>query len=1055
MAKAFGFCRHADTREHGIGQLVNTITQYVDCPSVRDVVESRGGGGGSVQCAFPRNDSDKELASVRHVGVLDDGTTALGGESKIKGMQFSLFHINSQCLRNKVGLFGRLLDELRPSIFCVSEHWLVGAEIEELSIDGYTMIDAFCRNGCIHGGTGIYVCDSLAKDSKCLKFYTKKSVEMSFECSSIVFKNYICVITLYRSQVGDLDIFYNLLSDVLADFMARSYPYIIICGDLNIDGLVNSKELDALNDVLGSYNLRILVKEPTRIVRNPDGSLTCSLLDYIITNISPEMIESCVVFDPAVSDHHAQLFKWRMQADLLSGHGGDSYRVITTRSINGIGVAMFKRLFTGTGGWFVNFMNALQNRDVEVDGCFESFWEHFTWCLDAACPNIKKRIPCNTQVRYKHSDSIKEQISQLRELNYMKKFTYSVYLNCLYKYRKKLLNDQIILERQLFHSNIINSSNNISRTTWRLVNDSRRASGGRADSKRVNEIQLYFNNKLVSDKSELAGLFGEYFSSVVGEKLTCHFGTNLSVNCTKSGHAVAGSMCVPPVGGEEVRRVIDSLQGGRSTGGDGVTVYFVKQCADVLSEVIAALINLSINCGTFPSRLKLSSVVPVPKKGDPCDIANFRPISLISIFSKIVERIISEKIVSFLEKNNTLSGCQHGFRRSRSTETATTHFTQYIYDKIDQGEYVISVFFDLSRAFDTLHPGFVSEKIAVYGLRGKINDLIVSYLTDRKFSVKVDDRHSDVYTTETGTPQGSVLGPLIFLLYVNDLPEHIGEGRSFMYADDTTIVVSDADPGVVCRRLETVLVQFKAWCDKNRLIVNIDKTTYMQFRSITRPIASKHLDGNIALSETVRFLGTVVDSQLTWQHHIDYVAGKLNSAHYAISSMKNRFNTQTLLTVYYAIFYPHLCYNIAAWGLSTHCNRLFILQKRVVRLIFGLEYRESCRSTFKSQRILTVTCIYLYKVLTYIHINRQTFSTHSDVHEHNTRGRFNICQNRHNHTYYEKSPIYAGVRFYNMLPECIKATDQLFSFKKRLKEFLLEGSCYDVGEFVGFVGHRS
>lgn len=141
-----------------------------------------------------------------------------------------------------------------------------------------------------------------------------------------------------------------------------------------------------------------------------------------------------------------------------------------------------------------------------------------------------------------------------------------------------------------------------------------------------------------------------------------------------------------------------------------------------------------------------------------------------------------------------MSDCQHGFRKGRSTETATIRFVQHVNDRLDLGEYVVAVFFDLSRAFDTLHPGFVSEKFASLGLEGNINEWICSYLSNRKFTVKVKNKYSKTYSLTCGTPQGSILGPLIFLLYVNDLPSYISEGMVFMYADDTTVVVSDVSP---------------------------------------------------------------------------------------------------------------------------------------------------------------------------------------------------------------------------------------------------------------------
>lgn len=886
-------------------------------------------------------------------------------------------------------------------------------------------------------------------DAENLSRYVKLSAEFDFECSAILFKKTLCVISLYRSQVGSFDTFVERLSDVLADIMSRNIPYVIICGDLNIDFLETSSNYYCLRDLFSSHGLQSLINEPTRVFRYSNGNISVSGLDYLVTNIPQDNITSCLNFDPALSDHHVQYLSWVMEGDNTENRE-NLCKIVHSRNISAVHLAEFKKLFITTDNFYSNFITTL-NYVTDVDIYFDAFMEHFLWCYNATCPEVTKMVPVinkpNKKIHF--SQAVKLKSRELRDLNCLRKSLADLNVENCYRQRKNELSRLITAEKQTFYSNLINSSQCKSRTTWQLVNASRGV------SKHQKSIHIVHEGEIVRDAKVLSKLFGDYFSEVVGLQLNDYFGNNLSTSCTVTDFSVSKTMFMSPVTPREVCSVIASLPNKRSTGYDGVTTDFIKKVGHVTSEILSALINISLNLGKFPNCLKSSVIIPVPKKGNTAEISNYRPISLLSVFSKIFERIVADKISVFLERHSLLTGCQHGFRKGHSTETAIVQLTQYVNDKLDNDQIVIAIFFDLSRAFDTLHPAFVSEKIAKLGLRGNINQWIMSYLCDRQFLVKVEHEHSDFYSVNTGTPQGSVLGPLIFLLYVNDLPDHITDGTTFMYADDTTIVISDSGVDGVCRKLEGVIAQFKYWCDKNRLIINFAKTQYVHFRGKSRHVEFGNVRMNdmnnaqLVFNSEVKFLGAVVDSCFTWKQHIEYVADKLSSAYYAITSLKNKFSKETLMSVYYALVYPHLSYAVAVWGQSTDSSRLFILQKRIIRRIFDLRFRTSCRETFRSVKILTLTSIYLLKILTFIHENRRDFSTHSDRHNYDTRGKLSICPVKHYHSYYEKSPAYAGVCLYNLLPSSFRNDDvQVHVFKRKLKKLLVDGCYYDVGEFV-------
>ena len=267
-------------------------------------------------------------------------------------------------------------------------------------------------------------------------------------------------------------------------------------------------------------------------------------------------------------------------------------------------------------------------------------------------------------------------------------------------------------------------------------------------------------------------------------------------------------------------------------------------------------------------------------------------------------------------------------------------FIQHINDTIDNNDIVVGIFFDLSRAFDTLHADFVSDKLYNLGIRGNINKCLISYLTQRKFYVRQGDVKSKQYNIDIGTPQGSVLGPQIFLLYVNDLPEHISEGKTFMYADDTSVIISHPDPNEISNKVNITLQQFCDWCNKNRLIINADKTVIIQFHTRFQKSCNFNFslyNNTIKLEQKIKFLGSIVDGQLTWEPHITFLSNKLNKVYYVIGQLKNRLSSDSLLSVYYALCYSAISYNIVVWGRSVHVKRIFILQKRIIRLLYNLD----------------------------------------------------------------------------------------------------------------------
>ena len=471
-------------------------------------------------------------------------------------------------------------------------------------------------------------------------------------------------------------------------------------------------------------------------------------------------------------------------------------------------------------------------------------------------------------------------------------------------------------------------------------------------------------------------------------------------------------------------------------------MQILKGIIQNLETPLLHLFNSSLNDGIFPDCLKIASVIPVFKNGNNNDIENYRQIHLLSIFSKLLEKSITSRVLEFLKLKNILTPCQHGFRPGRSTETASFHFINYVYKNLDQGKYVVSILFDLTSAFDTVNVAFLATKLENIGIRGKFLDWIISYMSNRKLTVKYQNVASDLNDVNLGVPQGSVLGPLLFSLYINDLPKYVNEGNITMYADDTAISICASTPEELYIKIGYVCEAMSAWCQRNRLILNEKKTKYINF-NFRRPLT----ENLIPFSTSIKYLGTYLDSNLSWTCHVDHVCKQLNKAYYAILQMKYTLGQPGLLNIYYTLAYSYISSNIILWGKSSDINRVFILQKRILRLIFNMKHNDTCRIIFKHNEILTVPSVYIYKCLLFARDNKALFDSLDTNHNYGTRHGNLYAIPPHKTASFKDSSYYNCIICYNSLPKYVRDLP-CKQYKKMVRKMLVEKNCYSINEFL-------
>jgi hypothetical protein len=372
-----------------------------------------------------------------------------------------------------------------------------------------------------------------------------------------------------------------------------------------------------------------------------------------------------------------------------------------------------------------------------------------------------------------------------------------------------------------------------------------------------------------------------------------------------------------PTDPEEILKILKATKSKKSTGHDNKSTHFLKQIDKHIATPISILINNSIQSGTIHDTLKLAKVIPIYKAKAKDTFSNYRPISLLPSISKILERVVHKRLYYFLDQQDIFYDNQYGFRKKHSTIDAVTKFITDIAQSFENKQSTLAVYLDLSKAFDTIDHTILHKKLEYYGVRGLALDWFMTYLGNRRQYVNYRGSNSAVRAVECGVPQGSVLGPLLFIIYTNDLPNCLSITKAILFADDTTVYLASNDDKYLYSTMNRELDKLTDWFRANKLSLNISKTNYMLFSHSTQEITNTEIklaNTIITRSKCVKFLGMHIDEKLKWDEHIKTMKKKISSAFYAINKVKYVLPRKHLNTLYYSLVYPYLTYGIILWG---------------------------------------------------------------------------------------------------------------------------------------------
>lgn len=394
---------------------------------------------------------------------------------------------------------------------------------------------------------------------------------------------------------------------------------------------------------------------------------------------------------------------------------------------------------------------------------------------------------------------------------------------------------------------------------------------------------------------------------------------------------------------------------------------------------------------------------------------------------------------------------QNGFIPGRSTNRAIYQLLSQILNGINAGEDSLGIFMDLSRAFDSINHDILYKKLEYIGIRGNALELIRSYLTNRMQRVETTNEDGECIFSnwknlQRGVPQGSILGPLIFIIYINDLPR-TSLHPVILFADDSSMILRDklSSEEDIARSLD----HCETWFARNDLTLNVNKTNILRFSYFKKePLNINYKSEQLTSADSVPFLGTTLDSQLNWKKHIDNLTSKVSSFNYALRVIVTTIDTSAALTAYFAYVHSRIRYGVIFWGVSVDAVRVFITQKKCLRTIFNLRKTETCKRVFVEKSILTLPCLYIYECAVFVKQHYTLFAEQLQHHGHNTRGKAN-CQllpPQTKRTFIQKSVLTQIINIYNHLPVSLKNLDKK-NFKKKLHSYLVKNAFYDVSDF--------
>ena len=854
------------------------------------------------------NNSLLDEVNLDDVLISDCSYLSIDGDNVIqRNMNNSLViaHLNIHSLPNKYHDLQELLNCMKeknilPDIVLLCETFLNDRNASRFTFENYTLVSCY-RKLKKQGGVSVMVRSHI-------KFIERQDLnvfhEGRFESIFIEIprkgKN-IIIGEVYRVP-GTCEKAFIETYEGIVQKIRLEHKQIIIGTDQNLDYLkINShRNTQQFFDLNLSNNLIATVYKPTRITQN-----SATLIDNIYIDVELYKNIKSYIITTDISDHYMCVTLIDNCCISMKHFEEVKFRKMDETALRQIKASLLNR------DWG-------ELEELSVDQGSELLINELSRVIDFYAPEKNLRInknpskieePWFTKGLRKSSQKCYDMYSK----QIGKPKTSTEFQN--YKKYRNLYNKLRRITKVTYYKSLIKENRNNSKKLWAILNKLT----GKINNKKELSDEFIVNGVKEDNVKKISNAFAKHYSEI-GELLADKIKEKHTVNDPMSTmrNKVDQNCFFFPTSIKEIEKIIKKLKDKHSKGYDNISNTMLKKIYPSIIKALLIIFNKSLNEGKFPDNMKISIVKPIYKGKCKNEIVNYRPISLLPVISKVLEKIVHIRVVNFLVKNRVIYEGQYGYRSKRSTADAILDLTGNILDNIEKGQFTLAIFLDMSKAFDSISHTTLCKKLEYYGLRGNVKSWFVSYLKDRTIRVKYKNTLSDEHTVNYGTPQGSVLGPLMYILLSNDLPKCLKFSSCVTFADDTTVFISGNNLRFLYKKMNEELKSLSDWFNSNSLTLNVEKTKYILFRSKQKSV---NTSGKIELDKktipqvkSIKFLGIVLDEYLDCNLQVKHILSKIAAGNYSLSMAKNILPIESKLLLYFSHVQSHLVYAISAWG---------------------------------------------------------------------------------------------------------------------------------------------
>lgn len=924
-----------------------------------------------------------------------------------------IYYSNVRSLVPKLNALRNYASIYKPFLIAITETWLTN-DIPS-SIFGLPNYVAFRKDRSFAKGGGSLLLVSSEVESKPVLLRYDSSCKVDGVACQVTLPNgeSLGCLCVYRPP-NSIDSDNSVMRDLIADFLKFDFQYNLVMGDFNFPEIQwpsKSSSLESslfLNFTQENF-LHQHVLSATR--KGPN-----SILDLVFTTTGTDISNLCVNEELENSDHYSIQFSLKL--NLMK-----TKRKITRRNLRSADWLRFQQLLSDS-----DWGKLGPSSDINI--AWDSFLSNINAALNIVAPYrtiaIRNFISSScVRTALRHKRRFFRQMMTHPSPDNIAAYERSVIIT-----KKALTTD--LAQRE---NRVLNDDN--PKTFWAYVNQRL--------SNRVQIKSIKSSNKDIRDPKEISNAFNQYFASIFRSKHDV-------VLSSSSYTRVFPSLETITISVNEVWNVLKTLPSKTSTDGDGLCYKILKEGGVILATCLYHLFCLSLNVSQIPSAWKIAVVTPIHKKGPKNSVENYRPISVTSCCSRILERIIRHKVMEFINSNELLSDSQHGFRKGRSTDTLMINFYDYVTERIDSNMIIDAIFFDFAKAFDTIPHDLLINRLYTHGISGSLLKWIKHFLDNRSQTVKINTSTSNVLSVSSGVIQGSVLGPTLFNIFINDIDLSLKYCSILKYADDLRIYLSSPkNPDATAdlqMKIQHDINKISDWANASGMTLNINKCFHVTFGQYLNNIPRSYSINGDIIPNIMTFddLGMTVGTPLSFNNHIDRAVSKAFNKLGLINKVFQNKSRKSIARLYKAYIRPTLEYSSVVWNPHTIGNttKLERVQRRMCRMIpsiHDLPYKMQLASlgmlSLKARRLRyqLISIFKMYIKTTDIELGSLfTLAKDKNTRGHNATLILKYARNNYRLHFFTISAIH----LWNKLPQTLIDSTCVTQFKNGLASFFIK-----------------